>query len=111
APVQVQIQLEPLIRYNPWPGGRAIASVIIPIYNQFDFSDIHPDVDNFRPGVLSLEQFAWVPGAALVSGTTGLLGDNRFGGSVGVARPLAGGRFIADAQVDLTGFIAFNSSG
>ncbi len=110
-PVQVRIQLEPLARYNPWPGARATASMLIPVYTQFDFDPTHPDVKNVRPGVLTLEQFAWLPRAALVSGTAGLLGDNRYGTSVGAARPFMGGRFLADGQLDLTGSIAFESSG
>jgi hypothetical protein len=109
--IQLQFELEPQIRYNPWPGALASASMIIPIYNDFFPSRLHPDVDQVRPGVLRLDQFAWVPRTALVSGTAGLLGDNRYGVSFGAARPVAQGMFLVDAQADLTGFIAFNEDG
>jgi len=110
-PVQVRWQLEPLVRYNPWPGARANASVVIPIYTDFNFDPLHPDVDNFRPGMLSLDQFAWIRKVALVSGSAGLFGDNRYGGSIGAARPILDGNVVADAQVDLTGFVAFEDNG
>lgn len=111
APIQVQVQAEPMIRWNAWPGARLTASVRVPLYNQFDFDSRHPDVENVRPGVITFEQFKWIPRGALVSGTVGLLGENRYGGSVGAARPFQGGRFLADAQVDVTGFVAFEDAG
>lgn len=111
APIQLQIQAEPMVRWNAWPGARLTASVRIPLYSQFDFDSQHPDVENVRPGVVTFEQFKWIPRGALVSGTVGLLGENRFGGSVGAARPFDGGRFLADAQVDVTGFVAFEDAG
>jgi hypothetical protein len=110
-PVQIRFQLEPLLRYNPWPGARATASLVVPVYNDFDPSVLHPDEDEVRPGLLTLEQFAWFRPAALVSATGGVLGDNRYGVSFGAARPLYGGRVLLDSQVDLTGFIAFQSNG
>src|SRR5262249_43433330 len=81
------------------------------IYNEFDFDELHPDVDNVRPGQITIDQFAWIPYVGLGSGTVGLLGDNRYGGSIGAARPVAGGRVMAAAQLDLPGFVAFNKSG
>jgi hypothetical protein len=111
SPVEFQIQLEPMVRYNPWTGGRATASLVIPLYNDFLFDDLHPDVDNVRPGLVSLEQFAWVPRAALTTATAGLLGDNRYGFSIGAARPIASGALLLDTQADLTGFISFDSDG
>jgi hypothetical protein len=111
APVQVQWQLEPLLRYGPWPGGRLTASMLIPVYNDFLVDPLHPDVDEVRPGLLTLEQFAWIPRAALVSGTAGVFADNRYGVSLGAARPLANGSLLLDSQVDITGFIAFESGG
>ncbi|TMQ71502.1 MAG: YjbH domain-containing protein, partial [Candidatus Eisenbacteria bacterium] len=70
-----------------------------------------PDLDRVRPGTVTVEQFAWLPRVALVSGTAGIFFDNRYGASFGVARPLQGGTFLLDAQADLTGFIAFPSTG
>lgn len=110
-PVQFQFQLAPRIRYNPWPGARATASIVIPVYNDFEPSATRPDVDRVRPGLLTLEQFAWVPRGALCSATVGLLGDNRYGFSIGAARPVWEGSFLIDAQADLTGFIAFSDPG
>lgn len=111
APIQVQFQLEPFLRYGPWPGARATASLVIPVYNDFLVDALHPDVDNVRPGLLTLEQFAWIPRMALVSGTAGLFADNRYGVSFGAARPLANGAFLLDAQTDVTGFVAFETEG
>lgn len=106
-PIQLQFQVEASVHYNPWPGGRATASLVIPVYNDFEASDLHPDVDRLRPGLVKFEQYAWLPKVALASATVGLLGDNRYGWSVGAARPMFEGRLLLDAQADLTGFIAF----
>ena len=111
APVQTQLQLEPFVRYNPWPGARVTGSVIIPVQNDFDPSDLHPDVDQFRPGLATLEQFAWIPRFALVSATAGIFADNRYGFSAGAARPLADGALLLDSQFDITGFLAFPPEG
>ncbi|MEK7330873.1 MAG: hypothetical protein AAB113_08725, partial [Candidatus Eisenbacteria bacterium] len=111
SPVQIRLELEPRIRVNPWPGARATASLIIPVRNDFSFDPIHPDVDRTRPGPTTLEQFAWLPGLALLSGTAGMFADNRYGVSFGAARPLAGGAFLLDAQADLTGYLAFPATG
>src|SRR4029079_5691489 len=40
-PIQVRFQVEPLVRYNPWPGARANASVVIPVYTDFNFDALH----------------------------------------------------------------------
>ncbi len=110
-PIQIKLEIEPRIRYNPWPGARATASVVIPVYSDFAPSVLHPDDDRFRPGLGMLEQFAWVPGVALTSAAAGLFGDNRYGVSVGAARPLFGGRFLVDGQLDYTGFVSFEEQG
>jgi hypothetical protein len=106
-PVLVRIEMETRLRYNPWRGARATASMIIPLRNDFPPDSVRPDINRVRPGLMTLEQFAWVDGIGLVSGTAGLLGSNRYGVSVGAARPLAQGAFLLDAQADLTGYIAF----
>jgi Exopolysaccharide biosynthesis protein YbjH len=106
-PVQVAFSLEPRLRYNPWPGARMTTSLVIPVYSDFMVSDFHPDDDRVRPGLVTIEQFAWLPRLALASATVGVFGDNRYGISVGAARPFAEGAFLLDAQADLTGFIAF----
>src|SRR5439155_1476861 len=111
APIQFRVQFETLARYNPWPGALATASVLVPLYDSFDFSALHPDVEDFRPGTIKLDQFAWIPKVALASASAGLFGDNRYGGSIGLARPLDEGRVLLDAQADVTGFVAFESSG
>jgi len=48
---------------------------------------------------------------ALASLSAGYFGDNRWGVSVGAARPLADGTFVLDAQFDRTGFLAFPAGG
>jgi len=48
-----------------------------------------------------------MPGLALGSLHGGYFGENRYGGSLGFARPLDGGRWLLDAQFDLTGFVSF----
>jgi len=110
-PVLVRIDLQPRVRYNPWPGGRVTASLIIPLRNDFATDSLNPDIDRVRPGATTLEHFAWLPGGALLSGTVGIFGATRYGLSLGAARPLSGGRFLVDAQWDLTGFIAFPAGG
>jgi exopolysaccharide biosynthesis protein YbjH len=110
-PVLVRVELEPRLRANPWPGARATAGIIIPLRNDFELDDIHPDIDRVRPGPITLEQFMWLRGVALLSGTGGIFADNRYGVSLGAARPLAGGAFLLDAQADLTGYLAFPATG
>jgi hypothetical protein len=110
-PLLYRLQLEPMLRYNPWPGALARAAVVIPVRSRFGPDPLIPDADMVRPGPLAIEQFAWIPGTGLLSLDGGYFGDNRYGGSAGLARPLYGGRFLLDAQADLTGFIAFGPNG
>ena len=111
-PIQARTELQTDLRYNAWPGGRLRAALVIPIHDDFQsFDPEQPDVKKVRPGPITVEQYAWSPGAALFSGTAGVLGNNRYGLSMGVARPLGGGAFLLDAQSDLTGFMAFEDSG
>jgi hypothetical protein len=110
-PVQIRVELEPRLRYTPWPGARATASVIIPLHNDFPTDSLHPDIDRVRPGPVTLEQFAWFPHAALFSGTAGIFAGNRYGVSVGAAVPFARGAFLFDTQADATGYIAFPATG
>lgn len=110
-PVLFRIQLQPMLRYTPWPGALARLALVIPVRDRFAPDPLRPDVDLVRPGPIALEQFAWLPNAGLLSLDGGYFGDNRYGGSLGLARPLAGGRFLLDAQADMTGFIAFGPEG
>ena len=110
-PILLRVALQPLLRLNPWPGGVVRLGLVFPVYHDFPVNPLHPDADRFRPGPLALDQYAWIPGAALVTGSAGYFGDNRYGGSLGAARPLAGGRVLLDAQADLTGYVAFGTAG
>jgi len=85
--------------------------VVFPLRDDFEETPLAPDVNRSRPGPLTLEQFAWLPGAGLGSATAGLFGQNRWGLSLGFARPLAGGAWLLDAQLDATGFWAASDSG
>jgi hypothetical protein len=111
APALFRIELQPELRYNPWRGGLMRAAVVIPLRNDFEETELNPDVNRVRPGPLAIEQFGWSPGAALFSGTAGVLGNNRYGFSVGIARPLDDGAWLLDAQADMTGFFALSDSG
>ena len=111
SPALIRVELQPELRYNPWPGGRARAAIVIPIRNDFEVDSLRPDVNKVRPGPVMFEQFAWSPGAALVSACGGLLGNNRYGMSFGVARPLRGGEILLDTQADVSGFFAVSDSG
>ena len=110
-PVLFRIQLQPMLRYTPWPGALAKLAMVLPVRDRFGPGPLQPDVGLVRPGPVALEQFAWIPRAGLLSLNGGYFGDNRYGSSAGLARPLAGGRFLLDAQADLTGFIAFGPNG
>jgi hypothetical protein len=110
-PYQTRIEIEPRLRYHPWPGARLTASMVIPVQNDFVVTDLHPDIDRVRPGLLLMEQFAWVPGVALTSATAGVFADNRYGLSFGAARPLREGAVLIDGQIDFTGFLAFPEGG
>ena len=108
---QVRIELQPELRFNPWPGGRGRLAMVIPIRNDFEPDSLHPDIDRVRPGPMMFEQYGWARGAALVSACGGIFGFNRYGLSFGVARPLRGGEILLDSQADVTGFIAASDSG
>ncbi len=110
-PVQVQFETQVALRYNPWPGGLAVGSILFPMYSDFEPDILHPDVENIRPGQLKFDQYLWIPGLALASGSAGVYPDNRYGTSFGVARPLFEGSVLLDAQIDVTGFVAFNDVG
>ena len=60
---------------------------------------------------MSLDQFAWLPRAALASFSGGYFGDNRWGFALGAARPLDQGSWLIDAEVERTGFLAFPKGG
>ena len=108
-PIQFQYQNEVTLRWNPWPGSRLTGSVVFPVYNDFVPNELHPDLDNVRPGLLTVEQYAWIPRVALASGGFGVFADNRYGFSLGLTRPLWQGSLMLDAQTDFTGFVAFNT--
>ncbi len=108
-PIQFQYQNELTVRWNPWPGSRLTGSVVFPVYNDFVPNDLHPDIDNVRPGLITMEQYAWIPKVALASGGVGVFADNRYGFSLGLTRPLWEGAVMLDAQTDFTGFVAFNT--
>ena len=110
-PVLIRIEMEPEAIYNPWPGARATASVVLPLRNDFEEDARHPDLNRVRPGPTTLEQYAWIPRVALVTGTAGLFADNRYGLSFGAARPLLRGDVLLDGQIDVTGSLAFTSNG
>jgi len=110
-PLQMMFQMEARAEINPWAGALLAGSVVFPVYNDFSESDDHPDVNEVRPGIATLEQYAWIPKVALASATAGIFADNRYGVSFGAARPLAQGAVLLDSQVDYTGFIAFNTDG
>jgi len=110
--VMTRWELQAELRYNPWPGGRLRASTIFPIHDDFRFPDPgHPDVGKIRPGPILIDQYVWAPGVALFSGTAGALGDNRYGLSLGAARPLRQGELLVNVQSDFTGYMAFEDSG
>ena len=110
-PALVRWEIQGELRANPWPGGRLRGALVVPLENQLGRSPENPDVDNIRPGPVLLEQYGWSKGTALMSATAGLLGNNRYGMSLGLARPLMSGEILLDGQADVTGFIAFNDSG
>lgn len=106
-PFQARFELEPRLRFNPWPGAHVRVGVVVPLQDDFELSPDQPDADRVRPGRMSLDQFAWIPGVSLVSVSGGYFGENRWGVSGGVARPFAQGTWLVDAQIDHTGFLAF----
>ena len=106
-PLEVRADLEPRLLWNPWPGALFRAGVRIPLANDYPAGPLDEDAGRFRPGNISLEQFAWIPRVALASVSAGYFGDNRYGVSVGAARPIAGGALLLDAQYDRTGYLAF----
>ena len=110
-PALVRWEIQPELRWNPWPGGRIRAGLVIPVEDQLGPTSENPDADNLRPGPVLVEQYGWSPGAALFSGTAGLLSNNRYGLSLGVARPFHSGEVLLDGQADVTGFIAFPDEG
>jgi hypothetical protein len=111
SPNLIRLELQPELRYNPWPGGRARVAVVVPVHNDFQPDSLNPDLDRVRPGPVMFEQFGWARGAALVSACGGLFGNNRYGMSFGLARPLRGGEWLLDSQADVTGFFATSDSG
>jgi len=110
-PMQVRAELEPRLVLNPWTGARVRFGVAIPLQTDFQTTDLNPDLDRVRPSRASLDQFAWLPGVALLSFSGGFFGDDRWGASVGAARPLLGGRCLLDLQADRTGFFATTDHG
>lgn len=110
-PVLVRTALRPELSTQPWTGARARISWVFPFRNDFGVTDLAPDVNRSRPGPATLEQFAWLGRVGLGSASFGLFGLNRWGMSLGLARPFAGGAFLIDGRLDETGFWAWSDSG
>ena len=106
-PLEIRADLEPRLLLNPWPGALLRAGVRIPLVNDYPPGPLDGDAGRFRPGRISLDQFAWIPRVALASVSAGYFGDNRYGVSIGAARPVAGGSLLLDAEYDRTGYVAF----
>jgi hypothetical protein len=110
-PFQWSLDLVWGVAYDPWPGAHLRASWLTPVHNDFAPSEDAPDLGRSRPGPTNLQQYLWLGRIGLASGTAGLFGDNRWGGSLGLARPFARGALLLDAQADLTGSFAWTDSG
>lgn len=110
-PFQSRTQLELRLLLNPWPGAQPRLSVAFPLQSDLPSYDEIQDVDQVRVSHASLDQFGWVRGLALVSASAGYFGDNRWGLSIGAARPIRGGEWLVDLQVDRTGFLALAGEG
>jgi len=110
-PLQIRTQLELRLLLNPWPGARTRLGVAIPLSSDLPSNDLTEELNGVRWSQASLDQFGWIPGFALVSGSGGYFGDSRWGVSAGVARPLHGGDWLLDAQVDRTGLLVFADQG
>jgi hypothetical protein len=111
SPNLIRVEIQPEIRYNPWSGGQARVAWVIPVHNDFEPDSLSPDINRVRPGPVMFQQFGWARGAALVSACGGLFGNNRYGMSFGLARPLRGGEWLLDSQADVTGFFTTSDSG
>jgi hypothetical protein len=110
-PVVVRTSIRPELSTQPWTGGRALVSWVFPLRNDFEETELQPDVNRSRPGPATLEQYLWLGRAGLGSATVGMFGLNRWGMSLGLARPFAGGAFLLDGRLDETGFWATTDSG
>ncbi len=110
-PFQYSLDMRWEAAYDPWPGAHVRASWLTPVHNDFLPDPIHPDAGKPRPGPNLIEQYLWLGRVGLSSGTFGIMGDDRWGGSLGLARPFAGGIVLFDAQADLTGAFAWSDSG
>ena len=110
-PLQIRSELELRLLLNPWPGARTRLSLAIPLSSDLPTNELTEELNGVRWSQASLDQFGWIPGFALVSGSGGYFGDSRWGFSAGVARPLRGGEWLLDAQVDRTGQLVFADQG
>jgi len=110
-PLEARIELQPRVRLNPWPGAAVQLGFLIPVFDDYPAADLDLDAGRVRPGRMSLDQFAWAPGGALVSASAGYFGDHRWGAAFGASRPLAEGAVLLDAQIERTGYVAFADSG
>jgi len=110
-PVMIRTGLQPELQLNPWQGARTRFSWVFPFRNDFEVTRFEPDANRSRPGPQTLEQYGWLGTLGLGSGTVGLFSSNRYGFSLGLARPFAQGQWLIDGQVDGTGFWAATDSG
>jgi len=110
-PVMIRTGIQPELVANPWSGAQVRLSWVFPLRNDFEVTELEPDVNRSRPGPQTLEQYGWLGAAGLGSATVGLFSSNRYGFSLGIARPFYEGRLLVDGQVDATGFWAASDSG
>jgi hypothetical protein len=110
-PVMIRTGIQPELVLNPWAGAQARFTWVFPLRNDFEETALAPDINRSRPGPQTIEQYGWLGPAGLGSATAGLFSTNRWGFSLGIARPLAQGQWLLDGQLDVTGFWAASDSG
>ena len=96
---QVCFELNPYVEVSLWKGARLTAQMIFPVYND----GYYHEMENIRPGYLTLEQTVRLPYNIWMRGVVGVFDTRTYGGEISFFHPFKDERFSVEGKVGLVG--------
>lgn len=101
-PVKAQINLAPEINTTLWKGMSLSAQLIVSLYDE-----IGEEGDIWRPGLLTINQIARLPGNVFVSTTAGYFTRDRYGTDLEIRKYFVDGGWSVGANLGYTGHASY----
>lgn len=101
-PVESQVNIVPEVRANLWRGMSLSAQLIIPLQNELE-----RDGDDWRPGLLTMNQTLRLPQNTFISGTVGYFSRNRYGMDMEIKKRSANGIWAVGVNLGYTGHASY----